>query len=115
LSDAAFQRFQREARSDAAFEAVNVQRMTVSTRVGSLRVIEVWKSLLEHRACVCAWSVHMSGPGGRESLSVDLFDCSPEQLATINASLEGRQMTVLMTELQPTNSVRVTAVQSLTR
>jgi hypothetical protein len=74
-----------------------------------LHVIEVWKSLIEQRACVCAWSVHVSGAGGRESLSVDLIDCSPEQLAVINASLEDRQMTVLMTEVQAANPARVPA------
>ncbi|MGF6934515.1 hypothetical protein OKW41_003677 [Paraburkholderia sp. UCT70] len=82
--------------------AMNVKRLTVYASPGSLRVVEVWKSLIEHRAQVCGWSAHVNNAGGRESLSVDLVDCPADRLAIISAALSSGPMTVLATDTEST-------------
>lgn len=77
-------------------EAVNVKRLTIYASPGPLRVIAVWKSLIEHQVQVCGWSAHINCAGGQESLSVDLVDCPPDRLAIISAALSAGTMTVLM-------------------
>ncbi|MCC8395468.1 hypothetical protein LJ656_23045 [Paraburkholderia sp. MMS20-SJTR3] len=77
-----------------------MKRLTVSASPGSLRVIAVWKSLIEQRAQVCGWSAHVNCTGGRESLSVDLVDCPPDRLAVISAALSVGPMTVLMSDTE---------------
>ncbi|MGF6442058.1 hypothetical protein QF001_003179 [Paraburkholderia youngii] len=83
-------------------EAMNVKRLTVSATPGSLRVVAVWKSLIEHHAHVCGWSAHVNTAGGRESLSVDLVDCPAERLAIISAALSAGPMTVLTSDAEST-------------
>jgi hypothetical protein len=80
--------------------AVNVKRLTVYASPGSLRVVAVWKSLIEHDAQVCGWSAHVNSAGGRESLSVDLVDCPADRLAIISAALNVGPMTVLTTDAE---------------
>ncbi|MFT4066003.1 hypothetical protein [Paraburkholderia sp.] len=79
---------------------MNVKRLTIYASPGSLRVIAVWKSLIEHHVQVCGWSAHVNCAGGRESLSVDLVDCPPDRLAVISAALSAGTMTVLMTDAE---------------
>ncbi|WP_368623181.1 hypothetical protein [Paraburkholderia sp. BR13444] len=81
---------------------MNVKRLTVSATPGSLRVVAVWKSLIEHHAHVCGWSAHVNTAGGRESLSVDLVDCPAERLAIISAALSAGPMTVLTSDAEST-------------
>ncbi|APA89857.1 hypothetical protein BJG93_30855 (plasmid) [Paraburkholderia sprentiae WSM5005] len=81
---------------------MNVKRVTVYANPGSLRVVAVWKSLIEHHAQVCGWSAHVNCAGGRESLSVDLLDCPPDRLATIMAALSAGPMTALMSDTEST-------------
>ncbi|WP_233838144.1 hypothetical protein [Paraburkholderia sp. ZP32-5] len=79
---------------------MNVKRLTIYANPGSLRVIAVWKSLIEHRVQVCGWSVHVNYAGGRESLSVDLVDCPEDHLEIISAALNTGTMTVLMSDTE---------------
>ncbi|MGF6978663.1 hypothetical protein QFZ94_007178 [Paraburkholderia sp. JPY465] len=81
---------------------MNVKRLTVYASPGSLRVVAVWKSLIEHHAQVCGWSAHVSTAGGRESLSVDLVDCPADRLAIISAALSAGPMTVLTSDAEST-------------
>ncbi|WP_429452719.1 hypothetical protein [Paraburkholderia sp. WC7.3g] len=81
---------------------MNVKRLTVYASPGSLRVVAVWKSLIEHRAQVCGWSAHVNCAGGRESLSVDLLDCPADRLANITAALSAGPMTVLTSDTEST-------------
>ncbi|MEM5295924.1 hypothetical protein VSR82_16480 [Burkholderia sp. JPY481] len=83
-------------------KAMNVKRLTVYASPGSLRVVAVWKSLIEHHAQVCGWSAHVSTAGGRESLSVDLVDCPADRLAIISAALSAGPMTVLTSDAEST-------------
>jgi hypothetical protein len=81
---------------------MNVKRLTVCASPGSLRVVAVWKSLIEHRAQVCGWSAHVNSAGGRESLSIDLVDCPADRFAIISAALNTGPMTVLTTDTEAT-------------